>query len=217
MDGSKLIVRFPDIKISSFIAMLKVIYCGSTLTAEELKESDTLLSIANEFKVPSLLEKLGRFFKEGVQPANACALYDRLAKVDPLVAQQVGDFIRPRAIAVVETDGFLDLSPEGLKNLLKMDLFIDEINLWKRIIVWAQKQTILRSLEPSNKEHMSQVLTDILPLIRFPTMTVGQLAEVSAAGIVPGDHLVQIFTFVGSSKKDGSKWNLPYSLLPRKT
>jgi len=211
---SDLVVTFPAVKSSLFITLLKVIYCGSALTEEDQKESEALLLLANEFKVAPLLEKLGHFFKHGVQVANACEFYDRLIKVDPTVAEQVGEFIRLRTLAVLETEGFLSLSPEALKNLLKTNLAIDEMQLWKRVIVWAQRQAILQKLDTSNKEHLKQILGEFLSLIRFPTMSIGQLAEVSGSGLVPPDHLVQIFTYVGG-KKDGSKWTLPYSLVPR--
>jgi len=164
---------------------------------------------------------LGAFFKTGVKVENACSLYDRLTKIDPKVAEQVGDFIRLKASQALESEGFLLLSLEALKNLLQLNLIDEEVHIFKRVIVWGQRQCIVQKLDLSKPEDMQKVLQEVLPLIRFPIMTMSQLsADVVTTKLLPGDHMVQIFTFAArkasGTSTDSIPWTLPYKTGPRK-
>jgi len=95
--------------------------------------------------------------------------------------------------------------------LLRSDkLSIDEIDLFKAVLRWGLSECKRRGLIDSF-ENRKMVLSEVLKLIRFPTMTMQEIATyVSPSNLLDSAQLLEIFTFLGQKgKKAPSKMTFP--------
>jgi len=122
---------------------------------------------------------------------------------------------------VIRTHGFRSLSPAALIQILKSDkLQVEEVKLWQSIIPWVLKQCHEQGLEDT-AENKRQILTDILPLIRFPVMQMSDLVQsVSPTGILPQNAMLKLFTWMASrgstEVQDDDKSDLGFNTKPRR-
>jgi len=101
-----------------------------------------------------------------------------------------------------------------------MDLLIsddilqtDEYNIWEGVLYWAQSQ--LNEQSDKNTD-IKSILSDILPLIRFPLMSVSGLEKICDQKLVPTDILLEAYRYKVQIELMGNSKISSRSVLPRK-
>lgn len=196
--GPRLTVEIADVKPHIFTTMLQAIYSDSCdIKPEDLPD---LIACANKFQLDGLRQLCISFMEEGVTAENACKLFETAPELlqDSHFALA---FIEENAQEVIKSAGFDNLPRERLKVLLSSDaLSANEIDIFRAVLRWSlcecKRQNLLDV--PENRR---AVLGDILPLIRFPTMTMEEVATyVSPSGVLSSEQLLEIFTYIGALK-----------------
>jgi hypothetical protein len=118
---------------------------------------------------------------------------------------------------VIATSEFIKTDQKLLKTILKRDtLSVPEGDLFEAVIGWGKAECKRQSLEP-DANSLQSCLADILPLIRFPTMTMQEVAaKVTPTNILSSDQILLVFTFLGSKDTQKETMKLPWSTKPRK-
>jgi len=200
-------IEIPDVKPSVFRTMLQCVY-GDTadIKAEELPE---VIACAKKFQLEGLRQLCVTFMEEGVTVENACALFES--------AQQLLNekhfalsFIEENAQDVVSSPSFDTLSKDRIMSILKSNkLAIDEIDLFQGVLRWAVSECKRQNLE-NKPENKKAILKDIIPLIRFPTMNMEDIAtSVSPSGLLEASQLLEIFTYLGQPDNKKPKTQFP--------
>jgi len=111
---------------------------------------------------------------------------------------------------VVTSNDWTKIDQKLLKTILKRDtLSIPEGDLFEAVVLWGKAECKRQTVEP-NAENLQKVLSESLPLIRFPTMTMQEVAaKVTPTNLLSSDQILQVFTYLGS--KDSQKENLKVS------
>jgi len=114
-------------------------------------------------------------------------------------------FIDENAEAVVETEAFLNLKRDALKVLLEDDnLAIDEVPLMDAVVKWGRAECKRQNMD--DKKDLKKALSDIIPLIRFPIMTVQELATtVATSGFLDQQELVLMFAYCSMTDPKAKK------------
>jgi len=143
------------------------------------------------------------WMEEGVTPDNACTLFENSSAS----ILQTGDkdekhfalaFIEDNTEPVVSSPGWDALSEEKLIAILQSDdLTIDETDLFQACLRWALSECKRRKLDTTT-EHRNLVLKNVLPHIRFPTMSMDQIATVvTGSGVLNNAQLLSLYTYKG--------------------
>jgi len=145
---------------------------------------------------------------------NALALYD---KSPGLLEDEkyILDYIDEHATEVLQQDGFLQVSPKTVLDMVQRDgLQIDEMDLYKRVFKWAEKRCSVEEVE-ATKENLGRILTHIMPHIRFPLMKIEQFADVSMTGVLDPEQNIAVFRYLGADPDDREGLETPFCHIPR--
>jgi len=92
-------------------------------------------------------------------------------------------------------------------------LGIEEIDLFKGVLRWSVAEC-KRQNKKDSLENKKEILTDVIPLIRFPAMNMEDVATfVSPSQMLSPGQLLEIFTFLG--QPDGKKPKTSFPSQPR--
>eukprot|EP00823_Brevimastigomonas_motovehiculus_P002791 TRINITY_DN1661_c0_g1_i1.p1 TRINITY_DN1661_c0_g1~~TRINITY_DN1661_c0_g1_i1.p1 ORF type:complete len:405 (+),score=33.27 TRINITY_DN1661_c0_g1_i1:25-1239(+) len=111
------------------------------------------------------------------------------------------------AAAIIESDEWLSLPEATLVNFVQSSLLeARELDLLKACIKWAKAQ-LKKQNEKDSSENMRKVLAKIIPHIRFPLLTLSDLAGfVSQLNLIDSASMLSCFTYLSS----GKAVNLPF-------
>eukprot|EP00808_Paulinella_micropora_P022215 g51634.t1 len=113
---------------------------------------------------------------------------------NPLLAL---DVVAKHAGNVMQTSEFKTCAVERLKTFLSCpELDATEIEIFKAVLAWGATQLEKQKAEGDTGATLKSVLRDVLPLIRFPTMELKEIAAVVApAEVLDLPVLTQLFTY----------------------
>jgi len=181
--------------------MLQCIY-GDTA---EVKADDLpdLINCAKKFQLESLRLLCVTFMEEGVTVENACQLFEQAITLLNEKQFALG-FIEENAMDVIASPGFDNLTKDRVQTILKSSkLAVDEVDVFSGVLRWATAECKRQDLKDST-ENKRTVLKEILPQVRFPVMTMEDIATfVSPSQILDAGQLLEIFTYLG--QPDGKK------------
>jgi len=213
-EPAKLEIKIPSQKPEIFEQLLKCVYSDKAeIEASNLNE---LIAIAKRYQVEKLQLLCGEFLEADVSVENACELY-QIAPDMLGDASFVEEFIQENTEEVLESAGFLNLTKNRLMSLLENDqLATDEVQVFQACQRWAKAEA--KRKEMSDKpEDIAKILVDVLPLIRFPTMEVSEIAgTVSTSGLLSQDQLLQLFQYVSiADEKERDRFSINFPTKPR--
>jgi len=146
---------------------------------------------------------------------NACELFENGPKL--LGDEEFGlNFIRDHMDEVLQTEGFLQLSPSRLKYLLKDDsLCLEEVNIFRGLREWA-KARIKKDddLKGNENDKIAEIMKPYIQDIRFPLMDMEDLATyVSGSKIVSEKDLLLLYQYCAMTDEEKSKkeTDLPFN------
>jgi hypothetical protein len=158
----------------------------------------SLINISHKYQIEKLQLACSEFMEKDVNAENALELFE-------IAPQLLGDdefglpFIRENTDEVLQTDAFLKLSPARLKYLLADDsLGADESVLFVALKKWAAAYIAKQGddLKGSETEKLKSVLKDYLPLIRFPSMDLEDIAtHVATTGLLDEKQMLQLYQY----------------------
>eukprot|EP00823_Brevimastigomonas_motovehiculus_P002226 TRINITY_DN1395_c0_g1_i1.p1 TRINITY_DN1395_c0_g1~~TRINITY_DN1395_c0_g1_i1.p1 ORF type:complete len:542 (-),score=99.07 TRINITY_DN1395_c0_g1_i1:205-1830(-) len=206
--SAPLTIRINDTDKETFMCLIRCIYTDEAgLTPETVTGA---LALAKKYHVEALRDACIHFTKKGISPNDACSLYEK----SPELAQHV---METKIRKVIKTDGFLTLSAKRLAQLCQCNsLNVAEVVLFKAVIRWAKAQLLSQKLE-DKPENYKTVLKEILPHIRFPTMSSEELSlAVAPQKILESRDLLLLYSYM-SGKRSTEIDKLPWSKTPRQT
>jgi len=167
-----------------------------------------LLEIAKKYQIEKMQSICSDFMSHDINVDNACELF----QLSPNVAggKDVAlEFILDNAEEVFDSKGFLNLSRDRLLMIARNDaLGVDEVTLFNAVLRWGQAE-LKRQGQENNPANMRKLLRDFLPHIRFPLMTVPELAgEVAPSELLSDEQLLAVFQYSAiRDEKDKARVN----------
>jgi len=115
-------------------------------------------------------------------------------------------FVERNAEALFQQDAFLQLPKDRLLQLLQSDsLSIDEVDLFKAVMRWGEEYLYRHKQElglEENEKGLQTVLADLIPLIRFPMMSMEEFSsEVVPTHVLQSDQQLEIFQYIAAGEK----------------
>ncbi|XP_062608128.1 BTB/POZ domain-containing protein 6-B-like [Saccostrea cucullata] len=173
-------VNIEDISYDIFKTLLRFIY------TDKIKlEGDTViptLHAAQKYQIPALVNQCQSFLEAAVDSDNACVIFSQ-AKLFDLkeLETNVLRFIEFNTTECLQSDGFLSLSKDNLREVLKNGKFCtSEENLVKATLRWAEEECKRREMDPTG-ENMRKSLGDSLYLLRAPLLSLETFSSLLVA------------------------------------
>ncbi|KAH3792586.1 hypothetical protein DPMN_146082 [Dreissena polymorpha] len=144
------------------------------------------------------------YLKGSIEPDNACAILDQAIRFDFLdLKQQCLNLIENKSKCVLESDAFVEMSVEGLKEVLEMNrMLCSESEVYLACKRWASKRI------ESNEKHATadairiKLGYEIINLIRFPSMPLEQFTDVvSNDSVLTKDETLSVYQTIIKKKK----------------
>jgi len=184
-DWESLNITLKDIKPEVFKALLTFIY---TDNAEiDVDTVDQYMAAAHKYGIDGLAMLCTSVLDEGVTIDTACSMFEASKKLGSTVGME---FIEKNTKKVLQTEGFLDLSEERLVLLLKSDnLRVKEVDLFNAVMKWGEKRA-------TSDKTTKEVVSSLIPLLRFPLCSVGDFAQVAGQGVLTQEQTLELYTYI---------------------
>jgi len=192
-------LEIADVDPKLFALMLQCMYTSQismTALGKDKVMTDNLTAlmiIAVKYRVDVLRMVCVNYLRHRLTPKSALSLFQ-----NPASAQLALPVVENNIITLIHSPEFLDLPVESLKLLLDSDtLMISELELFHALGKWSSKECV-RKNQKESVDAKRAALKELLPLIRFPTMAMNDLAtEVRTSSLLADTDLVLLFTWAG--------------------
>jgi hypothetical protein len=133
------------------------------------------IALAKKYQIEKLQQLCAEFMESDVNIENACELYELAPTL--LDDKDFGlKFIEEHTEEIIETDAFIKLSLPRLQSILDSnELSVDEFALYKAVLKWGAAEAKRKGL-PDDVDHVRDICQKLLPLIRFPSMALEEIA-----------------------------------------
>eukprot|EP01119_Soliformovum_irregulare_P025838 TRINITY_DN9667_c0_g1_i2.p1 TRINITY_DN9667_c0_g1~~TRINITY_DN9667_c0_g1_i2.p1 ORF type:complete len:395 (-),score=72.70 TRINITY_DN9667_c0_g1_i2:82-1125(-) len=191
-------IKIVDCDLKAFLVFLQYAY-----TEEITFEPDTVLEVTNlavKYQITEVIDKSSAYLLQTLTLENALTLFNhaQLWNVQD-VLHKCWQIIQSQSEQAVACAEFRVISEDLLLRILRDDGFVcQEQALFKACLAWADAECERRhrSADVSNKR---DILAKVLPLIRFPTMTLQFIStEVAASKILTDQELLELLLHLGS-------------------
>jgi len=192
---------------------LRYLYTGDCeITAEAFHD---IRYVAKKYSIDALASACDNFLEEGLTAENACGLFgsEITGNADLAFA-----YIEEFTTETIDSQSFLDLSYEKVLKIVKSnELSVDEVHLFERVIDWGKEECERQKLT-NTPENMRAVLRDLIGFIRFPLISMEDLAAiVSPTEVLSSEDLLSVFTYLGTQGTTQVKTKFEYhSRRPRR-
>ena len=192
--SSKLIPNFTEgfnsttislVKSNKVNVILKNYICRFIYTDSLKLEGDTViptLHAAQKYQIPCLVNQCQSFLEAAVDSDNACVIFSQASLFGlKELETNVLRFIEFNTTDCLQSDGFLSLSKENLREVLKNGKFCtSEENVIKATLRWAEEECNRRDLENTG-ENMRCALGENLYLLRVPLLSLDTFSHLLVA------------------------------------
>lgn len=207
-------IKIFDSDPDAFLEMLEFIYTDSlVMTPSNVSQ---ILYLARKYDIVSLEERSRNWIRNNMNRKNVLHLFKFLSLMDD---QELLD----QAWKIMDENGHYIINSNDLVNLLDESLFTSillrdsfccrEVDAFDALIWWVKQQreewmkdkSVDDSL-PSPDERQKQVLEKLLPLIRFPLMTLKELTQIVVpTGFLSGEEVVDVLLLHRRSKDNTTR------------
>ena len=204
----------PDILPEVFLKVLEYLYTGVI----RLKQDDVLdiLSLSEEFGIPTLKEMCSNFIQQNVDVDNSCMLLELSREYNCFTLTDFClKFIDKNIIRILTTNGFTELSESALISIInRTELNLqdeEEVDIFHAVLRWAKNRFIGFENNPApeliNKE-LREISKNVIHHIRFPLMTSEQLSSIiEPTHFVPQELLFESYKYhLVSEKIEGERF-----------
>lgn len=212
-------ILLPEETTDLFKIFLEFMYTGNV--SLDVKEADPIISVlllGKKYLCPGLVDKCTELLKESLSLQNVMQIYQAADMLDNEELQKtVERYMLDNASPLIESGEFKKLTKKDLMKLLSSDeLNVAEIELFNAVYNWAEVECERTGLEAGQ---VAKVLNDILPLIRFPSMSTEDFScFVVTKNVLPLEDTVNVFRFLTTppEKRDQFESTLNLKFNPRK-
>jgi len=187
-------VEIKDTSAEAFASLLKCVYTDET-EVDSTNIAD-LIKVGKKYQIEKLQILCADFMEADVNINNCLELFT--IAPDLLGDEEFGlEFIRENTEEIIEGEAFLNLPKHRLMTLIKDDrLSVDELPLFNALVRWAKNEA-KKQERKDDADTLKAILKDFMPLIRFPTMDVSEIAgHVATSGLLEQNQLLDLFKFV---------------------
>lgn len=164
-----------EVSAEGFSEFLQYFYRPVTLTAKNLPE---VFMLSDKYDTPALRTFCEKFLEETMCPDTMCVYYDLALLYDlpNIVIRKLENMIsrhfKEASNRSVSGGGF---TKSNLISLLQSESFPHrESNIFHNVITWAEKSLQRQNMD-ATVANVEMAISDLLPYIRFPTMTMIEL------------------------------------------
>uniref|UniRef100_A0AC34PZI8 BTB domain-containing protein n=1 Tax=Panagrolaimus sp. JU765 TaxID=591449 RepID=A0AC34PZI8_9BILA len=199
-NGEKPVIKIDDIGISAEDFKTFLLYLYSDKVQITGENAFTLMNLGKMYDVKTLAPLVTKFLIENLTSDNVVTVANSASVFgDTLILRSSVDFIVRHSSVLKSEKKFCQLNEQVLSMVLNKDegnLFchsltgdngqcqicgkpstFSEVDLFKMLLRWGQNRCIFKEIPPT-PYNLKLVLKELLPLIRFPTMTINQLVTV---------------------------------------
>ncbi|KAI8480542.1 PREDICTED: BTB/POZ domain-containing protein 9-like [Branchiostoma belcheri] len=163
-------IPLPETSAIAFQALLRYIYTGK-INLADLKEENILdvLGLAHKYGFLELEASISDYLRAILNIRNVCMVYDVATLYSLLsLCHTCCEFMDKNALEVLNSDGFLTLSHDALKEIISRDSFCaPEKDIFAATLRWSEE-------EPNKNEDVRQIVKSI----RLPLMSLAELLNV---------------------------------------
>ena len=196
-------IELPDCEYESLLELFRYLYSDEVnLSGSNVME---MLYLAKKYMVPSLAVKCTEYLQDHLDPSNVFNILQFARKYDEeQLVDRCWEEIDKQTEASVKSDGFAMIDKPLLEELVERDtLEIPEVELFKGVVQWAEKEVVRRGIVADGQEKRNVIGERIIKAIRFPIMKQEEFAAVvTDSRILSYDevsNLIKHFSSVGSS------------------
>ncbi|XP_060557021.1 BTB/POZ domain-containing protein 3-like isoform X2 [Ruditapes philippinarum] len=195
-DG-KSVVEVKNIESDIFQALLRYIYSDTVNLTEEIVFS--LMETAHCYQVSCLVQYCADFLCTILSPTNACDILTHAILYELVSLRDICCSFIDNNVAVLKSNGFLDLSEAALLYILKGDTFyVKEEDIIEAADKWSRKKLDERGLE-QNGANIRKIMGQAFYQLRIPTLTNKSLVEsVSRKGYLSVEEYSDISAFINN-------------------
>lgn len=211
----EIVIDDPVISAESFQALLTVLYTDEVaVTSENIME---LIACAKKYQIEKLQIICAEFMEADLNADNALSLFEVAPTM--LGDDEFGlEFIRENAEEIFASEGFTTLSRSRLSYLLRDDnLCIEEQSVFNAVRQWGRAQLENEGKTEIETAALKAKIADLIPLIRFPTMDVADIATtVAPSQLLDQKQLLELFKYVSMPEgKERLAIEMPFLRQPR--
>ncbi|KAH3794213.1 hypothetical protein DPMN_147744 [Dreissena polymorpha] len=167
-----------------------------------------LMYAASKYDISGLETTCELFLKERIDPNNVCIILDQAIRFYYQgLKQHCLDFIKNTSKCVLESDAFVEMSVEGLKEVLVMNrMLCSESEVYLACKRWASKRIESTGKQATGEEIRNTLGDEIINLIRFPCMTSEEFTDfVSNDNVLTKEETHSVYQTI-KEKKNVSKF-----------
>jgi len=143
---------------------------------------------------------------KGLKPSNILKKLEESKDVSARKRKIMLEFVDIYINDIMKQKEWLALKKEQVIDIIKSDrLNVKEVDLFDGVIAWGKERVKESKSDKKEKDALIEALADVMPHIRFPTMSTQDLAtKVSAQGLLSNQQILDLFTYLGM-KTGGDK------------
>ncbi|XP_068748221.1 BTB/POZ domain-containing protein 6-like [Montipora capricornis] len=171
-------IELPDCEYESLLELFRYLYSDEV----NLSGSNVMgvLYLAKKYIVPSLAVKCTEYLQDHLNPSNVFTILLSARKYDEeKLVDRCWKVIDKQTEAAVKSERFALIDRPLLEELVERDtLDISEVELFKGVVQWANKEVARRGIVADGREKRSIIGERIIRAIRFPIMKQDEFAAV---------------------------------------
>ena len=171
-------IELPDCDSESLLELFRYLYSDEVnLTGSNVMQ---VLYLAKKYLVPSLAGKCTEYLREHLEASNVFSILPQAQKFeDKDLDEQCWNVIELHTEEAVTSDDFVTLERSVVESVVKRErLNVKEVDLFKAVDRWANKEVERQGLTPGGKVKRKVVGEEIVKAIRFPVMSYNEFASV---------------------------------------
>ncbi|KAH8855971.1 BTB/POZ domain-containing protein 1 [Schistosoma japonicum] len=199
---NRLEYHIPDIHPKAFQIMLSYIYSDELLVENDIDLLFYVLYATKKYILPRLTQICVEYLKDLITADNVCMMLDRSIFFDEVdLTRRCWHVIDVLAPDVLASQGLLTLNANCVHDLVSRNtLNCQESEVFAAVGRWAGAECIRLGIRDVVSNRV-QVAANILPLIRFPTMTLSDFAEnVAYSGYLSLEMVRDLFVYITTNK-----------------
>uniref|UniRef100_A0A5K4FGI5 BTB domain-containing protein n=1 Tax=Schistosoma mansoni TaxID=6183 RepID=A0A5K4FGI5_SCHMA len=199
--------HIPDIHPKAFQIMLSYIYSDELLVENDINLLFYVLYATKKYILPRLTQICVEYLKDLITAENVCMMLDRSIFFDEDdLTRRCWHVIDVLAPDVLISQGLLTLNSNCVHDLVSRNtLNCQESEVFAAVGRWAGAECNRLGIRDVVSNRV-QVAANILPLIRFPTMTLSDFAEnVAYSGYLSLEMVRDLFVYITTNKLNAQK------------
>ena len=194
-------IELPDCEYESLLELFRYMYSDEV----NLSGSNVMrvLYLAKKYMVPSLAVKCTEYLEDNLDPSNVFSILPSAQKYEEKnLVDRCWKVIDEQAQEAVKSDGFATIQRPLLEGVVERNtLRISEVELFKGVMQWAEKESEKQSLVADGQGKRKILGERIVRGIRFPVMTLEEFSSVVLdSKILTLDEVTDIVKYFGSVK-----------------